>query len=81
MHLYNNLIKEKEINRKQDKKYCEHSSEAGKTKQKNNNNIKTLCLAFTVFQFSNIRSTIKIQLCHGHYKLMWNFPDMLIDVP
>jgi hypothetical protein len=32
------------------------------------------------FQISNLRSIIKIQLCHRHYKLMWNFPDVFIDV-
>jgi hypothetical protein len=40
-----------------------------------------LCLAFTIFQISNLRSTIKIQLCHRHYKLIWSFPYMFIDVP
>lgn len=39
------------------------------------------CLAFPVFQIYNLRSTIKIKLCHQHYKLMWNFPDIFIDVP
>jgi len=40
-----------------------------------------LCLAFTVFLISNLRSTLNIQLYHRHYKLMWSFPDMFIDVP
>ena len=37
-------------------------------------------LALTVFQISNLRSTIKMQLCHRHYKLIWNFPDIFTDV-
>lgn len=41
----------------------------------------SLVLGIYCFSHFQLRRIIKIQFCHRHYKLMWNFPDMFSEVP